>query len=205
MSPRRAALRAACCATPPRAWHPRPITLNLSVTQPPRPRARGTLGYIPLAGFITARHAPARVAPSPKNPRGLNNANKYVIIEYVMDTSSHNNTITVNTALYGPLAKYGGGKYIAEINVALEHGDKIEDLLKYFELPPDEKSYLFINAVLCDVPGLYASQRELLHDGDHVGIFSLQHMWPYQYRDGIRMSDSLTEALEEHGPIKNTY
>jgi len=115
------------------------------------------------------------------------------------------NTITINTSLYGPLAKYTGGKYVSQIDVNLEAGSQIRDLLELLKIPNNEKSYLFINAVLCDMPGLAASLFEPLNDGDHVGIFSLQHMWPYQYRDGIRMSDNLQKTLQKREVMKNVY
>ncbi|MEN8171366.1 MAG: hypothetical protein ABFS03_00650 [Chloroflexota bacterium] len=114
-------------------------------------------------------------------------------------------SITVNVTLYGPLAKFAGGKYIAQKDVELKADVKIRDLMDHFKIPYDQKSYLFINAVLCDMPGLLASLNEELESGDHVGIFSLQHMWPYQYRDGIRMSETLTETLRNHGAMHNVY
>jgi hypothetical protein len=51
---------------------------------------------------------------------------------------------------------------------------------------------------------------EIVHDeplrgGAHVGVFSTGYMWPYQYRDGIRMSDPLLEALREYGAMHNVY
>jgi hypothetical protein len=113
--------------------------------------------------------------------------------------------IQINLNLYGPLAAVLGGKYIAQKAVSLTEGAVVRDLLDSLDISYDQKSYLFINAVLCDMPGLSASLEEALHDGDHVGIFSRQHMWPYQYRDGIRMSASLTEALRSRGAIHNTY
>jgi len=112
---------------------------------------------------------------------------------------------TVNVTLYGDIAPYGGGSHIATLDLDLPEGSTVENLLEHLSLPPEERGYLFINAVLYDAPGLYASQDEALHEGDHVGIFSTRHMWPYQYRDGIHLSDSLQEAMRERGPIHNTY
>jgi len=114
-------------------------------------------------------------------------------------------SITVDVALYGSLARYGGGRHVAKFNVQLKSGACMANLLAQLNIPKKEKGYAFINSVLCDVPGLSASLNESLKDGDHVGIFSLTHMWPYQYRDGICMSDSLTMALKERGAMHHTY
>ena len=112
---------------------------------------------------------------------------------------------TLTATLYGPIASFAGGKYIAQHEVDLAAGATVKDLLDHYKIPYDKKSYLFINAVLCDMPGLQASLAEALNDGDRVGIFSRQHMWPYQYRDGIRMSETLTETLRKHGVMHNVY
>ena len=113
--------------------------------------------------------------------------------------------ILVNISLYGPIAKYAGGKYIAILDLELDDTATIQDALKKIKLPLDEKGYLFINSTLCDMPGLNASINEPLKNGDHVGIFSTTHMWPYQYRDGIRMSETLKEATKEKGAMRNSY
>ncbi len=112
---------------------------------------------------------------------------------------------TVNVTLYGDIARQAGGKHLATVDLQLPNGADIDTLLEQLSLPPSERGYLFINAVLHDAPGLYASRNDPLEDGDHVGIFSTRHMWPYQYRDGIRMSSSLTEKMRQNGPIRNTY
>jgi len=111
----------------------------------------------------------------------------------------------INVTLYGDIAHYGSGKHIATMDLDLPDGAVIDTLLQEISLPPAERGYLFVNAVLYDAPGLYASKDEVLHNGEHVGIFSIRHMWPYQYRDGIRISDSLKAAMEESGPMRNTY
>jgi hypothetical protein len=111
----------------------------------------------------------------------------------------------INITLYGDIASYGGGKYIASLDLAFPDGAVVETVLQALELPPEERGYLFINAVLHDAPGLYASQGIILQEGDHIGIFSIRHMWPYQYRDGIRMSDPLKEAMQKEGGMRNTY
>jgi hypothetical protein len=114
-------------------------------------------------------------------------------------------SLKIDVAIYGKLAKLGGGKYISQMEMQFEPGSRLQDVFDLLKIPPQETSYIFINAVLCDVPGLNASAEELLHDGDHVGIFSEGYMWPYQYRDGMPMSDSLKAAMEKHGALHHTY
>jgi hypothetical protein len=122
---------------------------------------------------------------------------------YMKGGKSH--LIQVNISLYGSIAAYAGGKYVATAVLELEKGATISDILDKLGIPQEEKGYLFIDHVLCDAPGLNASMSEILQDGAHVGVFSTTHMWPYQYRDGIRMSKSLTEAMKEKGTMRNTY
>ena len=114
-------------------------------------------------------------------------------------------TMDIDLALYGSLARFGGGKYVAKLKTTLQPKSTIGDLFKKFGISADEKSYVFINAVLCDMPGLNASLNEELHDGDHVGIFSNGYMWPYQYRDGARMSESLREVLDARWALHHTF
>ena len=115
--------------------------------------------------------------------------------------------IHITLSLYGSLAKFAGGKYIAQEVVELEEGATVQNLMDRFEIPYDQKSYLFINNILSDMPGLNASLDEVLTDKARVGIFSLQHMYPYQYRDGLPMSASLTKLLKERegGAVHNAY
>jgi hypothetical protein len=114
-------------------------------------------------------------------------------------------SITVNVSLYGDIAKYAGGNHVAQAKIVLDGNKNIGDLLEKLTISTEEKGYIFKNAVLCDAPGLDAAREESLCDGDHVGIFSIQHMWPYQYRDGVHMSDALAQALDERGAMHNIY
>lgn len=111
----------------------------------------------------------------------------------------------INITLYGDIASHGGGTHIASLDLKFSDGATVDTMLQALELPPEERGYLFINAVLHDAPGLYASKDIILQESDHIGIFSIRHMWPYQYRDGIHMSESLTEAIRKHGGMRNTY
>lgn len=91
------------------------------------------------------------------------------------------------------------------VEVELPEGACKADLLAQLKIPSQERGYLFINAVLCDVPGLSTGDGQILKDGDHMGIFSVDRIWPYQYRDGVRMSDDLTQALKIHGAMHHSY
>ena len=113
--------------------------------------------------------------------------------------------ISAELALYGPLAKRAGGVHVAVRRVQVKPESTVGDLASRFGILPEEKGFVFVNAVLCDVPGLNASWQHSLADGDHVGIFSLGYMWPYQYRDGARMSEALKDALRQQGPMHHTY
>jgi hypothetical protein len=113
--------------------------------------------------------------------------------------------IRVTTALYGSIARYGQGRHVAQVEACLDPGAHVADLLARLGIPEAERGYLFVNAVLCEVPGLSTGQGELLHDGDHVGIFSADRLWPYQYRDGIVMSASLKAVLASRGAMHHSY
>jgi hypothetical protein len=111
----------------------------------------------------------------------------------------------VNVCLYGKLAHLGGGKHVAQLDLELPDEAQKMDVLEHFGIQEAERGYLFINAVLCDVPGLTTGRGPALKEGDHIGIFSIDRMWPYQYRDGVRMSEALQAAMQVHGAMHHTY
>ena len=113
--------------------------------------------------------------------------------------------IHVTVSLYGSLARFGGGHYVAQLNVELEPNSGKAELLGRLCIPEIERGYLFINAVLCEVPGISTGANELLNDGDHIGIFSVDRLYPYQYRDGLPMSDGLKKTLQKHGAMHHSY
>ena len=117
--------------------------------------------------------------------------------------------IQVQENLYGKIDSKAGGRHIARLNLTLPQGAAVCDLLAQLGIADHERGYLFVNAVLCEVPGISTGGAEVLKDGDHVGIFSLDHMWPYQYRDGVPMSASLKQTLSAqdsgHGAMRHTY
>ncbi len=113
--------------------------------------------------------------------------------------------ICVDVALYGSIAKYGGGTHVAQLKVEMPPEACLGDLLDKLGVGDGERGYIFINAVLADMPGLNVCRPEPLHDADHVGLFSITHMWPHQYRDGIPMKERLQAAMREQGALRHTY
>jgi len=113
--------------------------------------------------------------------------------------------IKINVSLYGSLARFGGGYYVSQMDLELEQGAGKAELLHQLNIPENERGYLFINAMICEVPGMSTEANELLNDGDHIGIFSVDRLVPYQYRDGLPISDGLRKMLEEHGAMHHSY
>ena len=111
----------------------------------------------------------------------------------------------INVSLYGSLARFGGGRHVAQLNIELHPDTGKAELLQQLGIPENERGYLFINAVLCEVPGISTGANEFLNHGDHVGIFSVDRLYPYQYRDGLPMSDGLRKTLEKHGAMHHSY
>jgi len=114
-------------------------------------------------------------------------------------------SIKVNITIYGKLAEIGGGKHIAILDLEIPPSSTLGDLLEDLKIPMDETSFIFLNAVLCDVPGLSVVHDESLKEGAHIGIFSTGYMWPYQYRDGMPMSDPLVKAMKRYGAMHHSY
>ncbi|MFW5941236.1 MAG: MoaD/ThiS family protein [Chloroflexota bacterium] len=123
----------------------------------------------------------------------------------VMSPAEQDSHICVELALYGSIARYGGGRHMSQASVRLPPGSTLRDLFTHLGLPAEERGYVFRNAVLCDMPGLDVAGQELLEEGDHVGIFSADRAWPYQYRQGARMSPALAEAIETRGDLRHSY
>lgn len=115
------------------------------------------------------------------------------------------NTIQVSVSLYGSIARYGGGHHVSSEVMELPKGSTKGDLIRLLGIPETERGYLFVNAVLFDVPDLYTGRGIELRDGDHVGIFAYDRVWPYQYRDGVQMTEELKRLMEEHGAMHHSY
>jgi hypothetical protein len=118
--------------------------------------------------------------------------------------------ITVDTWLYGDLARYGGrtakGSY-ANVQVRLQAGCTVNDLLASLTMPTEARGITFINGQLSAMPGLQPDLGHLLCDGDRVAFFDPRSMWPFQYRHGVAMVGEMADAMqasEDHG-LRHTY
>jgi sulfur carrier protein ThiS len=106
--------------------------------------------------------------------------------------------ITIDTWLYGNLARYGGqadqGSY-ANLQVTLPAGSSVSDLLAKLKMPTEERGITFINGNLSALPDVQPDLDHILKNGDRVAFFHLRSMWPYQYRHGAAMINELSTAL----------
>lgn len=113
--------------------------------------------------------------------------------------------IKVNVSLYGSIARYANGNNVAQFNIEVEPGTYKSKLLATLGISESERGFVFINSVLSDAPGLITESDAPFKEGDHIGIFAIDYMWPYQYRDGVRMSEGLKRAMAEHGAMHHIY
>ena len=119
-------------------------------------------------------------------------------------------SIKIEVWLYGPLARYAGeqsqGSY-AQLNLDMDAGSTMEDLITYLELPSEEKGITFINGSLAALPGLDADRTVVLQDGDRVGISHRRSMWPFQYRFGANATDEIQETFRgrDDGGMHHAY
>jgi hypothetical protein len=110
--------------------------------------------------------------------------------------------IKIDTWLYGELSQYSGeanqGSF-ANIQVSLDAGNTVRDLLTKLTLPTEKRGITFINGNLSALPGLQPDLDHVLNNGDRVAFFHLRSMWPYQYRSGAAITGELSAALEARG------
>ncbi len=71
------------------------------------------------------------------------------------------------------------------------------DLLAPLGMPTEERGITFINGQLGAMPGLQPDLVHVMQDGDRIGIFDLESMWPFQYRDGAAMIGEMAGAMAQ--------
>ncbi len=106
--------------------------------------------------------------------------------------------ISVEVWLYGPLARYAKeadeGSF-AKLRMDLPAGSTISDLLNRLGIRDEERGITFVNGQLSAMPGLKPDLNHMLKDGDRVGLFHLQSMWPFQYRHGVKMTEEMDRVV----------
>jgi hypothetical protein len=118
--------------------------------------------------------------------------------------------IVVDVWLYGTLARYGdeaGQESFANLQIQLPEGSTMADLLARVGMGTEERGITFINGRLSAMPGLQPDLCHILRDGDRIGLFDLNSMWPFQYRHGAMLTDEMARAMDaekNHG-LHHTY
>ena len=109
---------------------------------------------------------------------------------------------TIEVWLYGPIARYAGqadqGSH-AHLNLEMDEGSTVGDLVRHLEIPAEERGITFVNGNLAALPGLQADLNVVLHDGDRVGISHRKSMFPFQYRFGAQLTPELQGSFRERG------
>lgn len=109
--------------------------------------------------------------------------------------------VKIEVWLYGELAQYGdlnATKGFSRLEVVLEAGSKVGDLLGHIQMPTDARGITFINGNLSALPGLQPDLAQVLVDGDRVSFFDQRSMWPFQYRHGAAMAEGLNQILTDN-------
>ena len=107
--------------------------------------------------------------------------------------------ITLDVWLYGELARYAGDpneKTFANSHPRLAAGSTLSNLLANLGMNTEERGITFINGELSAMPGMQPDLQHELKDGDRVAFFHLRAMWPFQYRNGIKMVSEMQETME---------
>ncbi len=117
--------------------------------------------------------------------------------------------MTVEVWLYGPISRYGKEideelvqdrrveRSYAELHLRLPEGSTVAHLLDLLRLPPEEKGITFINGKLAAMPGVDTDRDVELHDGDRLGISHRRSMWPFQYRFGASLDETLRDSFRQ--------
>ncbi len=117
--------------------------------------------------------------------------------------------MTVEVWLYGPISRYGKEideelvqdrrveRSYAELHLRLPEGSTVAHLLDLLRLPPEEKGITFINGKLAAMPGVDTDRDVELHDDDRLGISHRRSMWPFQYRFGASLDETLKDSFRQ--------
>jgi len=118
--------------------------------------------------------------------------------------------IKLEVWLYGSLARYGGvlsrGSY-AQLHLEVPEGMTVGELCTRLGMSAEERGITFINGWLTAMPGVPADLERELKDGDRIGLFPPESMWPFQYRFGAPIDSELRAALRRRpeGAVHHTW
>ncbi|HHX08724.1 MAG TPA: MoaD/ThiS family protein [Chloroflexi bacterium] len=107
--------------------------------------------------------------------------------------------MVVEVWLYGELSRFGDGnaqKGFASLNLELQEGITMTELLQTLNMPTDERGITFVNGNLSALPGLQPDLHQGVNDGDRISFFDHRSMWPFQYRHGAAMAEGLKGVLD---------
>lgn len=103
--------------------------------------------------------------------------------------------------LYGELRKFsdtpnkiGYGQMLLDV----PEGYRMRDLLERLNMPSSARGITFVNGNLSALPGFQPDLEHVFADNDRVAMFDLRSMWPFQYRNGAAMTDSMRQAVQDH-------
>lgn len=118
-------------------------------------------------------------------------------------------TMAIEVWLYGPISQYGNKideelverrrveSSHAELHLELPAGSRLTHLFDYLKLPAEERGITFVNGDLAAMPGVDTEHEVELHDGDRVGISHRRSMWPFQYRFGASLDETLQDSFRQ--------
>ena len=108
------------------------------------------------------------------------------------------NTITLSVRLYGDLSCYGNAKpqtgNYSTVNVELQVGSTMKDLLDFLLMCTKERGFTFINEKISAMPSTQPDLDYQLQDGDEV-IFFPEKMLPTGLHFDVTMTDKMTRTV----------
>ncbi len=110
-------------------------------------------------------------------------------------------TLKLEVWLYGELRKYaktGSQIGYARVEMDVEDGFRMRDLLEVLEMPSSARGITFVSGNLSALPGFQPDLEHVFQDGDRVAMFDLRSMWPFQYRNGAAMTEAMRRAVADN-------
>lgn len=109
--------------------------------------------------------------------------------------------IKLDVWLYGELrayAKNANQKGFAQIELEVQEGYCMHDLLTMLDMPSTARGITFVSGNLSALPGFQPDLDHVFQDGDRIAMFDLRSMWPFQYRNGAAMTEAMRQAVADN-------